>query len=144
MRLSLLRWGRRKAKMLGVVGSGRCGDSSRILESRADKCCQPLSALLESAVLRYLSFVTISSLRYVKQFSLSPELFIRVYKTVVYFVMFFGKPLGVSNQVKTQFSQSWYVILLYKYWDLLTKWQWWKNRSVFSHSQSARRTVNFL
>lgn len=47
--------------------------------------------------------------------SLSPELFIRVYKTVVYFVMFFGKPLGVSNQVKTQFSQSWYVILLYKY-----------------------------
>ena len=75
-------------------GSGRCGDSSRIVASRANKCCQPLSALLESATLRYLSFVTISSLRYVKQFSLSPEPSIRVYKTVVYFVIFFGKPLG--------------------------------------------------
>lgn len=96
------------------VGSGRCGDSSRILESRADKCCQPLSTLLESAALRYLSFVTVSSLRYVEQFSLSPELFIRVYKTVVNVLIFFGKPLGVCNQVKIQFSQSWYVILLYK------------------------------
>jgi len=60
-------------------GSGRCGDNSRILES---------------AALRYLSFVTVSSLRYVEQFSLSPELFIRVYKTAVYFLIFFGKPLG--------------------------------------------------
>lgn len=67
------------------------------------------------APLRYLSFVTVSCLRYVKQFPLSPELFIRVYKTVVYFLIFFGKPLGVCHQVKTQFSQSWYVILLYKY-----------------------------
>ena len=46
--------------------SGRCGDSSRIVET--------------SAALRYLSFVTVSSLRHVKQFSLSPELFIRLYK----------------------------------------------------------------
>ena len=96
------------------------------------------------APLRYLSFVTVPCLRYVKQFPLSPELFTRVYKTVVYFLIFFGKPLGVCNQVKTQFSQSWYVILLYKYWDLLTEWQWWKNRSGFSHSQSATQTVNFL